>query len=137
MKTTISTIIACIFFLTSASAQEQSTIFEKASLVSSDKASYVLLNWKQGQENTSYYLVERSSNGVDFKQAAMVFTSEMPDFKNYKFKDSDISSANGAIYYRISIVNDKKEITRLPIKKVLVVDTLFQIQNNGPFFTAK
>ena len=119
MKTILSFVAAFLLIASTATAQDQKSTFENASLTkAADGAACVQLNWKKGAENTAYYLVERSNDGKEFKQVALVFTSEDANFVNYKFRDKGFASANGAAYYRICIVNDHNEITYLPAKKV-------------------
>lgn len=121
MKTIVA-FLSVLFLLTTTSlfAQDRKTAFENASFVkSSEGASYMNISWKKGTENTAYYLVQRSNDGKEFKTIALVFTSEESNFCDYKFKDKLVASEeNSAMYYRIAIVNEQKEMTYLPVKKV-------------------
>lgn len=118
MKTFVSFFTAA-FLLLSGTAFSQSSFFETASLAKAgDGLPCVQLNWKKGGENTAYYLVERSSNGVDFKQIALVFTAEDEQFSAYKFRDKNFAQAGSTAYYRIAVVSDKRELTYLPVQKV-------------------
>src|SRR5438067_179247 len=125
MKTPIVSLLALLLLSLNSFSQDQKTVFENASLTkSATGTSYVALSWKKGSENTSYYLVERSVDGNVFKQIALVFTSEMPEFVNYQYRDKNVASPNGTVYYRIILVNDEKVMTSLPAKKVVLkVDT--------------
>jgi hypothetical protein len=120
MKTLYSLFVAAFVLFTSASfAQNQKTVFEGAYLTKGgDGAACVQMNWKKGSENTAYYLVERSTNGVDFKQVALVFTSEDTQFSNYKFRDKGFAAAGNIAYYRIAMVSEQKELTYLSVQKV-------------------
>lgn len=119
MKLLLSLFTTVLLVVSSSSFAQEKTVFQSAGLTQSgDGAPCVQLNWKKGAENTAYYLVERSSNGVDFKQVALVFTAEEASFSDYKFRDKGYSSSGNAVYYRISIVSDQKELTYLPAKKV-------------------
>jgi hypothetical protein len=120
MKTLYSFFVAAfVLFTSTVSAQSQKSVFEGASLTKAgDGAACVQLNWKKGSENTAYYLVERSANGVDFKQIALVFTSEDAQFSDYKFRDKGFAAAGNNAYYRIAIVSDQKELTYLPVQLV-------------------
>jgi len=121
MKTFVSFFTAA-FLLLSGTAFSQSSVFETASLAKAgDGLPCVQLNWKKGGENTAYYLVERSSNGVDFKQIALVFTAEDEQFSAYKYRDKNFAQAGSTAYYRIVIVNDKRELAYLPVQKVETV----------------
>ena len=118
MKTLISFFTAA-FLLLSATAFAQQTLFENAALAKAgDGLPCVQLDWKKGAENTAFYLVERRSNGVDFKQIALVFTAEDPGFSAYQFRDKTFAQAGRTAYYRIALVNGKKELTYLPVRKV-------------------
>jgi hypothetical protein len=120
MKTLYSLFVAAFVLFTSNSfAQNQTTIFEGAYLTKGGNgAAFVQLTWKKGTENTAYYLVERSTNGVDFKQVALVFTSEDTQFSNYKFRDKGFAAAGNIAYYRIAMVSEQKELTYLSVQKV-------------------
>lgn len=119
MKTLLSFVATFLLIASTAIAQDQKSIFENVVIAkAADGTATVQLNWKKGAENTAYYLIERSIDGKEFKQVALVFTSEDANLVNYKFRDKGVASANGTAYYRICIVNDQKEITYLPVKKV-------------------
>jgi len=120
MKTLVSFFFAAFLLVASTSyAQSQPSVFENAGMAkTADGAACVKLAWKKGSENTAYYLVERSVDGKEFKQIALVFTAEDTNFSDYKFNDKAFAAAGNAAYYRVTIVNDKKELTYLPVKKV-------------------
>lgn len=119
MKTLLSFVATFLLIASTAIAQDQKSIFENVVITkAADGTATVQLNWKKGAENTAYYLIERSNDGKEFKQVALAFTSEDANLVNYKFRDKGVASATGAAYYRICIVNDQKEITYLPVKKV-------------------
>ena len=121
MKTlTLSLMAAFLMLSFIAFSQEPKTVFETASFSkTANNSPCVALGWKKGAENTAYYLVERSMDGNEFKTIALVFTAEDADFVNYQYKDKSFSASNNAVYYRITIVNDKKELTCLPVKKLM------------------
>ena len=110
------------FFIISgnvAFSQEQKSVLERVAMAKAgDGSACVELAWKKGSENTSYYLVERSADGRDFKQVALVFTSEDMQFTDYKFRDKTFNASGNAPYSRIVLVNDQKELTYLPTKRV-------------------
>jgi hypothetical protein len=120
MKTLVAFFVSAFVLLTTASySQEQKSVFENAGLATAaDGLPCVQLNWKKGAENTAYYLVERSANGKEYKQIALVFTAEDNQLVDYKFRDKGYASAGSAAYYRIAIVNDRHEATYLPVRKV-------------------
>lgn len=129
MKTLLSFFTAAfLLFATTTYAQQQASVFEKAVLAKAgDGLPCVQLNWKKGTENTAYYLVERSADGKNFKQIALVFTSENPAFCNYKFRDKGYTESGNNVYYRIAIVNDQKELQYLPVKKADLSSTAFSV----------
>jgi hypothetical protein len=124
---TIATFFVAAFALLSITSfsQEQKSVFENANLArSGDGLPCVQLNWKKGTENTNFYLVERSTDGKEFKQIAVVFTSEDPGFTDFQYRDKGYTASGNTVYYRIAIVNDQKEISYLPMKMVM-------LSNNG------
>lgn len=120
MKTLVAFFVSAFVLLATASySQVQKSVFENASLAKTTAGlPCVQLNWKKGSENTAYYLVERSADGKEFKQIALVFTGEDNGLVDYKFRDNGYASAGSAAYYRIAIVNDRHEATYLPVRKV-------------------
>lgn len=121
MKTLVAFFVSAFVLLTTVSySQEQKSVFENAALTTAaDGSPCVQLNWKKGSENTAYYLVERSADGKEFKQIALVFTAEDNQLVDYKFRDKGYASAGSAAYYRITIVNDRREATYLAVRKVV------------------
>ncbi|MBS1669684.1 MAG: T9SS type A sorting domain-containing protein [Bacteroidetes bacterium] len=67
-----------------------------------------LLNWSTATElNASNFVVQRSTNGTDYEDVALVFTQEgnSSTIRNYNYAD-DISSVNSNIvYYRLKLVD--------------------------------
>ena len=106
--------VICFF----ASAQEQKTSFDGIAVVNTSAGMAAQLTWKKGSENISYFIVERSTDGIEFKQCGVVFLSEDPSFNEYKFRDRISASAHGLVY-RIGIVTDQKRVYYLPTKKLI------------------
>lgn len=115
---------AFIFLLSGFSvfSQESRTTFDGATVVSTPSGLAVQLTWKKGAENVAYFIVERSTDGIDFTQCGIVFTSEEPGFVQYKFKEKIGSYSQGQVY-RIALVSDQKRVTYLPVKKVIAPET--------------
>ena len=69
--------------------------------------SNVELSWITEQEiNASHFEVERSLNGKDYKQIAMVFAAGSSNDKvNYKYSDDIAAISNGVINYRLKMVD--------------------------------
>lgn len=65
-----------------------------------------VLTWvASGEKSLNYYLVRRSTNGVDFVDAGYVFSAEStPGDITYSFPDK-INAVNGFIYYRLKMVD--------------------------------
>jgi hypothetical protein len=118
MKTSLLFFLSALLMTTAAWSQNGASVFENASLAKTPGSlPCMLLNWKKGEENTAYYLVERSADGKAFKTVAVVFTAEDPAFCSYAFRDQTQASAKTDIYYRIGLVNGQKEVTYLPVRK--------------------
>jgi len=118
MKTTLVFFLVALFAATAARSQSQPTVFENAAPAKTPGGlPCLLLNWKKGNENTAYYLVERSADGKTFKPVAVVFTAEDPAFCTYAFRDQMEAKGGSEIYYRIGLVNEQKEVTYLPVRK--------------------
>lgn len=107
----------------SVTAQEQKTIFRHPSVVSTAFGKTAQLSWVKGDEDVAYFVVERSTDGVDFKQCAIVWLSEDPAYTEYRFRDKLAENISGLLY-RIGIVDANKRITYLPVRKVISPETL-------------
>ncbi len=122
MKTLL-TGCALLLFSTFSFAQESKTSLNNITVVSTSAGMAAQLTWKKGSENVAFYVVERSYDGIDFKQCAIVFLSDNPDFTEYKFRDKIASHSNGFLY-RIGIVNEQKRVSYLPIRKLISPESL-------------
>jgi len=105
------------------SAQEQKTSFENIAVVTTSAGMAAQLSWKKGTENISYFIVERSMDGIDYKQCGIVFLSEDPEFNEYKFRDKIAANTSGLLY-RIGIVTEQKRLFYLPAKKIIAPENL-------------
>jgi hypothetical protein len=67
--------------------------------------SHAFLHWETASErNTSHFSIERSTNGVDFKEIGIVQGRGDATFaRQYSFKD--ITPENGVNYYRLKIID--------------------------------
>lgn len=117
MKTLL-TGFALILLACTSSAQDGRTAFENLTVVSTSAGLAAQLSWTKGDENIAYFVVERSTDGIDFKQCGIVFLSEDPEFTEYKFRDRVAQHSNGLLY-RIGIVNEQRRIYYLPAKKLM------------------
>jgi len=63
----------------------------------------ITLNWVAGKnQDMNLFEIEKSSNGKDFKMAALVFGTEKTGDENYKFFEKAVSKK---VYYRIKMVS--------------------------------
>jgi hypothetical protein len=117
MKTRL-LLVALTFVCSVASAQIQKTSFDGIAVVTTSAGIAAQLSWKKGTENISYFVIERSIDGIEFTQCGIVFLSEDPDFSEYKFRDR-ISALSHGLVYRIGVVTTQKRIYYLPSKKLI------------------
>ncbi len=68
---------------------------------------------------------------MDFKQVGLVFTAENAAVTNYKFRDKSFAAAGATAHYRISMVNEQKELTYLPVQKVELSSYAFSAGKDG------
>lgn len=82
----------------------------------------VTLKWETGKEKRlSHFVIQRSTNGIDYDDAGVVFASGSSDVKqDYSFTDALKSSAKGVLYYRLEMVDQKNayDFTNVRIIKV-------------------
>ena len=64
----------------------------------------VVLNWNTVKEmNSSYFLVEKSTDGIHFTQVKMISAAGNSNFtRNYTFTDSEANTGN--VLYRVMLV---------------------------------
>lgn len=69
--------------------------------------SLAVLNWTTDmEENVSHFVVEKSLNGKDFNEAAVIFTEGNSALRReYNFKDELKAITGGLVYYRLKIVD--------------------------------
>lgn len=67
----------------------------------------VILNWStELEESVSHFVVQKSTNGTDFTDAALVFTSGNSTLhKEYSFTDDVKNNMGGLLYYRLKTVD--------------------------------
>jgi hypothetical protein len=67
----------------------------------------VSVTWTTGMEKRlSYFVIEKSTNGTDFKEAALIFAVANPAaIQNYSYIDMIDVHGTGMLYYRIKIVD--------------------------------
>jgi hypothetical protein len=123
MKTAFFSLIVILSSLP-ALAQDQKTSIDNISIITTSAGiTSAQLSWKKGDESIAYFIVERSTDGIDFKQCGIVFLSDNPEFVQYKFRDKITSNTQGLLY-RIGIVNEQKRLSYLPVKKLVLPESL-------------
>lgn len=67
----------------------------------------VVLNWSTAQEkNFSHFVLEQSTDGINFNEIAVIFGSGESDIqKNYSYLNSNMSGRKGLLYYRLKSVD--------------------------------
>jgi hypothetical protein len=72
----------------------------------------VELTWKTTEEQGfNHFVIERSKDGKNFSDAAIVFPKDNGSLQNiYSFKDPQDVSAKGVIYYRLKTVSNDSKI---------------------------
>lgn len=67
----------------------------------------VVLNWTAGQEKQlSHFVIERSTNGRDYSEVAIVVTESNDNVKQqYQYKDAVKPQSSGILYYRLRLVD--------------------------------
>jgi len=99
-------------FLLSAAAFFSVAITNAQNFTVQRNVAKINLAWESnGVENANHFIVERSYNGTEFTEIAIVFAFEADAKRSpYKFVDKTVSSNNSSVYYRIRYINkDGKE----------------------------
>lgn len=68
----------------------------------------VVLNWTATTDDTfSHYVVERSTDGKNYSEIGIVFTTGAM-LTNYQFKDAGVSSPSNVVFYRLRYKSSKE-----------------------------
>lgn len=79
----------------------------------------VALSWAGNEENFGHYIVQRSIDGKTFTDIALVLTNGTTTVSSgYKFKDANVPTTEGKLFYRLKMVDNTKEFTYSPVKFV-------------------
>lgn len=72
----------------------------------------VILNWTTAQEKQfSHFVVQRSTDGRNFNDVSLVFTSGSSESKkDYAITDANLANMGGLVYYRLKMVDTDKDI---------------------------
>jgi hypothetical protein len=90
----------------------------------------VSLEWVTGHEkDLSHFVVERSTNGVDYTEAGMVFAAGTSTaVQNYSFPDVLNTSSKGVVYYRLKMMDSQKRYQYSAVRLVRIGDAPTQVQ---------
>ena len=91
-----------------------------ASFSASLERGTVSLDWStQSEVAFSHFVLERSTNGKEWKDIATVFAmGGEGGQKGYTYKDKNVSASANILYYRIRLVDDSKETAYTSIKVI-------------------
>jgi hypothetical protein len=84
----------------------------------------VSLSWTTGiEKHLSHFVIERSTNGIDYKEAAIVFAVANSSVKqNYTYQDAVSIHDGGMLYYRIKIVDAVGKFQNSAVKLIRIGD---------------
>jgi hypothetical protein len=90
------------------------------------------LSWGTTNElAVNYFIIERSINGAGFKQAAIVFSDETADGRQYIFTDKKAVLKGSEILYRISTVYKNGKVQSSNTTAVNFTTTSTSMLTNG------
>jgi hypothetical protein len=71
------------------------------------KKGKMLLQWSTSQEDSlNYFVLERSTDGNKFTDAAVIFTAgDGTGTTQYQFRDVKVKAPSGKVYYRFRLVD--------------------------------
>jgi hypothetical protein len=90
----------------------------------------VSLNWVTGMEKSlSHFVIERSTNGVDYTEAGLVFAYGNSGVKQtYAFADVINTNSKGVLYYRLKMVDTDKRSQRSNVRMIKTSEASADIQ---------
>ncbi|HEY0679026.1 MAG TPA: T9SS type A sorting domain-containing protein [Chitinophagaceae bacterium] len=84
----------------------------------------VKLTWTTGHEkDLVYFVIERSTNGVDYSEAGFVFAAGNASLMQYSFPDVMPNASRGVIYYRLKMMDSRKRFQYSPVRLVRISET--------------
>jgi hypothetical protein len=85
----------------------------------------VQLTWVVAQElNSNHFVIERSVNGQDYKDIAIVFAPEISELKQlYKYDDKIAPAKNKTLYYRLRHFTVDGKTNTSPVQVVKLAET--------------
>lgn len=82
-----------------------------------DQRKNVLVEWTTGsEENFSHFVVQRSKDGIDFTEAALIFSDQLTS--KYQFKDNNVTIENGILFYRLKMVDHTGDVVYSAVKVI-------------------
>jgi hypothetical protein len=69
----------------------------------------VNLTWTAEEENVSHYVLQRSTDGKNFSDIAIVFANNSSSASTYKYKDASVASSTNTLFYRLQMIDIGKE----------------------------
>lgn len=76
----------------------------------------VILNWVVDENETAdQFEVEKSTDGINFVMAALVFGTDKPATDNYEFYEK---AGNQKVLYRIKLINKNKKTAYSPVVEI-------------------
>jgi hypothetical protein len=92
--------------------------------------SKVDLSWTTSQEReVSHFTIERSTNGVDYKEVGLVFATDNAALHtDYDFKDPINTIASGVLYYRLRMVDTDGKYQYSPVRLIRVGGDAAQVK---------
>lgn len=84
----------------------------------------VNLNWVTGHEkDLSHFVVERSTNGIDYTESGIVFAmGNSTIVQEYSFPETLNTSSKGVVYYRLKMMDSQKRYQYSPVRIVRLGD---------------
>lgn len=79
----------------------------------------VNISWIGYEENFSHYVLQRSTDGKEFSDIAVIFAVNATTSTAYQYKDANVVSATGSVFYRLQLVDKIKEAVKYSDVKVI------------------
>lgn len=91
------------------------------SFEATNAASGVELNWSfSGEEELSHYIIEKSVDGKQFKDVAIIFSNTTLAGNEYTYAEAVSDGASKNFYYRLKLVNSDGLFKYSPIRNVVL-----------------
>ena len=84
----------------------------------------VILNWSTAEEKQfSHFVIERSTDGKNFSDAALLFTEGTSENKkDYSYTDANLANKGGLLYYRLRMVDIDKNTSYSAVRIIRLAD---------------